>query len=112
MPFLRADGIHAFAEGIEMFGISAALTTPFNDSEVVDFRRLEKHIRRLGASGCRSFTLFGTTGEGPSVSAGMRFCCGSRSTPLRADPLDRNESFTTCSKPVSLVVNPKLQFDD
>jgi len=26
--------------------------------------------------------------------------------------LDRNESFTTCSKPVSLVVNPKLQFDD
>ena len=53
------------------FGISPALVTPFSGSGV-DVRRLAEHARDCLARGCRTATIFGTTGEGPSVGAGER----------------------------------------
>lgn len=53
------------------FGISPALVTPFSDGRV-DTRRLAAHAKDCLSRGCRTATLFGTTGEGPSVGAGER----------------------------------------
>lgn len=50
------------------FGISAALVTPFRDDFSVDLERMAAHARGLLADGCASITLFGTTGEGASLS--------------------------------------------
>ena len=55
-----------------MFGVSAALTTPFNDDDSVDFARLNNHIKTVLFDGCTSVTFFGTTGEGASVANNMR----------------------------------------
>lgn len=55
-----------------MFGISAALTTPFKSDYSVDITRLSNHIRIVLSEGCNSVTLFGTTGEGPSLSPDIR----------------------------------------
>jgi 4-hydroxy-tetrahydrodipicolinate synthase len=54
------------------FGLSCALALPFTDSFDIDFRRLVAHAHRCLASGCSSVTLFGTTGEGPSISLAER----------------------------------------
>jgi 4-hydroxy-tetrahydrodipicolinate synthase len=53
------------------FGISPALVTPFSERGV-DVPRLAGHTEDCLARGCRTATLFGTTGEGPSVGAGER----------------------------------------
>jgi 4-hydroxy-tetrahydrodipicolinate synthase len=53
------------------FGISPALVTPFLDGKV-DVSRLASHAKDCLARGCRTATLFGTTGEGPSVGAADR----------------------------------------
>jgi 4-hydroxy-tetrahydrodipicolinate synthase len=53
------------------FGISPALVTPFAGGSV-DVRRLADHAKDCLARGCRTATVFGTTGEGPSVGAGER----------------------------------------
>ncbi len=53
------------------FGISPALVTPFSPAGV-DVDRLFDHAKGLLARGCRSVTVFGTTGEGPSVGAEER----------------------------------------
>jgi len=50
------------------FGISPALVTPF-DVGGVDVSRLFDHATGCLARGCRSATVFGTTGEGPSIGA-------------------------------------------
>ena len=50
------------------FGISPALVTPFAGGSV-DVRRLADHAKDCLARGCRTATVFGTTGEGPSVGA-------------------------------------------
>ena len=50
------------------FGISPALVTPFLDGKV-DVHRLAAHAKDCLARGCRTATLFGTTGEGPSIGA-------------------------------------------
>ncbi|PKR54798.1 dihydrodipicolinate synthase family protein [Thalassospira marina] len=50
------------------FGISAALTTPFNAAGNVDIALLVSHVQDALAKGCTSVTLGGTTGEGPSLS--------------------------------------------
>jgi 4-hydroxy-tetrahydrodipicolinate synthase len=55
-----------------MFGISAALTTPFQVDGSVDFARLNAHITAVLREGCASVTFFGTTGEGPSVATDQR----------------------------------------
>ena len=48
------------------FGLSAAIAIPFNSSSGFDFRRLTEHAAWCLESGCRSITVFGTTGEGAS----------------------------------------------
>ncbi|HEY9421226.1 MAG TPA: dihydrodipicolinate synthase family protein [Thermoanaerobaculia bacterium] len=53
------------------FGISPALVTPFSGGGV-DVRRLAEHAQDCLARGCRTATIFGTTGEGPSVGANER----------------------------------------
>ncbi|MCB8820760.1 dihydrodipicolinate synthase family protein [Microvirga rosea] len=53
------------------FGISPALVTPFTDGGV-DVRRLAAHAQDCMARGCRTATIFGTTGEGPSVGSAER----------------------------------------
>jgi len=53
-----------------IFGLSAALTTPFRADGFIDLPRLVHHARHVLDEGCDSVTLFGTTGEGFSI--GMR----------------------------------------
>ncbi len=55
-----------------MFGVSAALTTPFGEDGSIDTARLVAHAHAALASACDSVTLFGTTGEGASISASER----------------------------------------
>jgi len=52
----------------DKFGISAAITTPFTSTGAIDTDLLCKHAKSLIAKGCSSFTLGGTTGEGPHLS--------------------------------------------
>lgn len=49
------------------FGLSAALVTPFDADGSIDAVRVVRQSRACLAGGCRSVTLFGTTGEGASV---------------------------------------------
>jgi len=56
----------------ERFGLSCALITPFLAAGTIDHARLVAHARRVLAEGCRTITLFGTTGEGPSLGFGER----------------------------------------
>ena len=51
-----------------IFGLSAALITPFAEDGSVDAARLVLHAKKVLAEGCDSFTLFGTTGEGYVLS--------------------------------------------
>lgn len=52
----------------DIFGLSAALITPFRADGAVDLPRLLRHARYVLDEGCDSVTLFGTTGEGFSIS--------------------------------------------
>jgi 4-hydroxy-tetrahydrodipicolinate synthase len=54
----------------DIFGLSAALITPFRSDGTVDLARLLHHGKHVLDQGCDSITLFGTTGEGFSI--GMR----------------------------------------
>lgn len=58
--------------GQERFGLSAALTTPFDLDGKIDVSRALKHARARLDSGCSSVTLFGTTGEGSSIADAER----------------------------------------
>jgi 4-hydroxy-tetrahydrodipicolinate synthase len=55
-----------------IFGLSAALVTPFAADGTVELARLAKHARHVLAEGCDTVTLFGTTGEGYGLSLGER----------------------------------------
>lgn len=55
-----------------IFGLSAALATPFNADGSIDTAKAARHAAWGLANGCASVTLFGTTGEGASVSAAER----------------------------------------
>lgn len=50
------------------FGLSCAISTPFDENGAIDMPRLIAHAKRCRADGSDSVTLFGTTGEGFSVS--------------------------------------------
>ena len=54
------------------FGLSCAISTPFDRSGHVDVPRLVAHAQDRLALGCDSITLFGTTGEGASVGLSAR----------------------------------------
>jgi 4-hydroxy-tetrahydrodipicolinate synthase len=50
------------------FGLSCALALPVNPDSSIDFSRLSQHARNVLGAGCSTVTVFGTTGEGASVS--------------------------------------------
>ena len=54
------------------FGLSCAISTPFDAGGNVDVPRLVAHAKDRLARGCDSITLFGTTGEGASVGLSAR----------------------------------------
>lgn len=56
----------------QIFGLSAALVTPFTVEGPPDLRRLVRHAHWVLANGCDSLTLFGTTGEGFSIGIAER----------------------------------------
>ena len=49
-------------------GVWCAVLTPFDEAGLPDFRRLTQHVRRIFAAGVDGIALFGTTGEGQSLS--------------------------------------------
>ncbi len=55
-----------------IFGLSAALVSPFDASGAPDLPRLARHAEWVIANGCDSLTLFGTTGEGFSIGLAER----------------------------------------
>jgi 4-hydroxy-tetrahydrodipicolinate synthase len=54
------------------FGLSCALALPVHQDSSIDFLRLTVHASRSLEAGCSSVTVFGTTGEGASVSLSER----------------------------------------
>jgi 4-hydroxy-tetrahydrodipicolinate synthase len=54
------------------FGLSCALALPLTKQLEIDYGRLTAHARRCLETGCSSVTVFGTTGEGASVSLDER----------------------------------------
>jgi 4-hydroxy-tetrahydrodipicolinate synthase len=54
------------------FGLSCAISTPFDRGGDVDTGRLVAHAMESLARGCDSITLFGTTGEGASIGLHAR----------------------------------------
>ena len=55
-------------QSTKRFGLSCALALPLKDQFEIDFVRLATHARRSLEAGCSTVTVFGTTGEGASVS--------------------------------------------
>jgi 4-hydroxy-tetrahydrodipicolinate synthase len=49
------------------FGLSCAISTPFDRAGNVDIGRLIAHAKESLSRGCDTVTLFGTTGEGASI---------------------------------------------
>lgn len=70
----QGSSAHDPAGGRLRFGVSAALTTPFDEapSSGIDTARMAAHARAVLAAGARSVTLFGTTGEGASIDQDER----------------------------------------
>lgn len=54
------------------FGLSSALTTPFDEAGRVDIPLMVAHAKACIANGCDGVTLFGTTGEGASIDRSER----------------------------------------
>lgn len=54
------------------FGLSVALTTPFDENGDIVLDMMIAQAKRSLASGCTSCTLFGTTGEGSSIGTKER----------------------------------------
>jgi 4-hydroxy-tetrahydrodipicolinate synthase len=59
-------------QSVKRFGLSCALALPLKDHFNIDYVRLKTHARRCLEAGCSSVTVFGTTGEGASVSLAER----------------------------------------
>lgn len=56
----------------KIFGLSAAMVTPFLPSGEPDIVRATAHAKSLIENGCDGVTLFGTTGEGYGISKAER----------------------------------------
>lgn len=54
------------------FGLSCAISTPYEAGGAIDVSRLLDHAKDRLARGCNSITLFGTTGEGASIGLAAR----------------------------------------
>ena len=51
-----------------LFGLSVAIATPFDKKNKIELSEFRNHISYLLKHNIKSFTFFGTTGEGPSIS--------------------------------------------
>ena len=51
-----------------LFGLSVAIATPFDKKNRIELYEFRNHISYLLKYNIKSFTFFGTTGEGPSIS--------------------------------------------
>ena len=51
-----------------LFGLSVAIATPFDKKNKIELSEFRNHIFYLLKYNIKSFTFFGTTGEGPSIS--------------------------------------------
>ena len=51
-----------------LFGLSVAIATPFDKKYEIELNEFRNHISYLLKYNIKSFTFFGTTGEGPSIS--------------------------------------------
>ena len=51
-----------------LFGLSVAIATPFDKKNKIELSEFRNHISYLLNYNIKSFTFFGTTGEGPSIS--------------------------------------------
>ena len=51
-----------------LFGLSVAIATPFDKKNKIELSEFRNHISNLLKYNIKSFTFFGTTGEGPSIS--------------------------------------------
>lgn len=51
-----------------LFGLSVAIATPFDKKNKIELSEFRNHISYLLKYNIKSFTFFGTTGEGPSIS--------------------------------------------
>ncbi len=78
------------------FGISPALVTPFSEGKV-DVQRLAGHTKDCLARGCRTATIFGTTGEGPSVGVTERERAAEELIGLGISPGQLVEGVIACS---------------
>ena len=56
-----------------MFGLSVALTTPFSQGGAIDNNLMVAHSKWVLQNGANSITIFGTTGEGTSISQIEKF---------------------------------------
>jgi 4-hydroxy-tetrahydrodipicolinate synthase len=54
-------------------GLNCALSTPFSKDGSIDLRRMATHAADVMARGCDGVTVFGTTGEGASISVPERY---------------------------------------
>lgn len=57
---------------LERFGLSCAIATPFGSTGSIGHATLTRHAQWCLAEGCDGVTLFGTTGEGFSLSLNER----------------------------------------
>jgi len=73
------------------------LVTPFSQNGV-DVRRLAEHAKNCLARGCRTATVFGTTGEGPSVGAVERNSVAEKLIDLGIAPTQLVEAVIACSE--------------
>ena len=59
-------------QALSRFGLSCAISMPFDRAGEVDTNRLVTHAKESLARGCDSITVFGTTGEGASIGLKAR----------------------------------------
>ena len=57
---------------LQTIGISTALLTPFDEDGAINHEIMSAHASWVLSEGVSSVTLFGTTGEGASVSPAER----------------------------------------
>ncbi|MGY6703740.1 dihydrodipicolinate synthase family protein [Roseinatronobacter sp.] len=77
MPFSSAaltPKVAYSAPRAHLFGLSAAMVTPFCTDGAIDTARATAHAAFLMQEGLDGVTLFGTTGEGSSLGASDRAC--------------------------------------
>lgn len=80
-------------------GVIAAACTPFSEDGTPDASRLAKHVSHLLSSGCHHVLLFGTTGEGLSLSVEERTAALDAVIDAGIEPSDLLVGTSACAMP-------------